>query len=156
MSYQISNHSLDRVKVYLDLLLKTPNQDNSFFSENPHNLAYLLRQGLAAAKKLNIPPYAQIDYTFRARRDRVIAECKSLSPPSIRFFQLETEDEIATTIIFESDKYEKTQFPFHEISERLLKLCASLNKHIQKTTNAFNQPILEVTHVVRHDEEVTD
>lgn len=72
MTYNLSPSAVERWRDELDLL--TSGQPVRFPSENPHMLAYSLREAIAAAREHKIEPYASLQYTFRKRDGVVIAE----------------------------------------------------------------------------------
>lgn len=72
MTYNLSPSAVERWRDELDLL--TSGQPVRFPSENPHMLAYSLREAIAAARHHKIEPYASLGYTFRKREGVVIAE----------------------------------------------------------------------------------
>lgn len=71
MSYNLSLESIELVKTNLDELLS--GQEVEFYSLHPQELAYHLRQAVAAAKDKEVHPYAELQYKFRCIHRRVIA-----------------------------------------------------------------------------------
>lgn len=160
MSYVISTHSISRVKAYLDKINSDPQSDHSFPADNPHNLAYLLRQAFASAEKLDDPEYKGFSkaYKVRPKRDRVIVEYQGfgtvvqMESPKIKFFKdVVTEDDMATMIAMYFSDFEKLQFPFifSDIPARIDALCFNFKLAIKQTQDSFGKQIWEVTrHVV--------
>ena len=71
MSYNYNVSSLEKAKELLDALLD--GQIHEIPADNPGNLSYILRQGIAAAQHNDIHPYALLSYTFKTKPGYVLA-----------------------------------------------------------------------------------
>lgn len=78
MPYNTSPNTVKRLQRELRQLVH--NEKVIFESEEPHKLAYLIREAIYAAVHHNIEPFCHIDYTFKVRDGQVLAQPKSLRP----------------------------------------------------------------------------
>lgn len=69
--YNLSEKAVERMKAELDLLIS--GKELRFPSEEPHTLAYRIREAIAAAKYHKIKPYADLSYMFTLGPDHVLA-----------------------------------------------------------------------------------
>lgn len=70
--YNLSPKAVERWKTELDKLLT--GESVTFDSNDPHKLAYRLREAIASAKAHKVAPYDKIDYVFKLSLGLVIAE----------------------------------------------------------------------------------
>jgi len=82
MAYTKSEFAITRVQKYLKQM-EEAQSSIEWVAEEPHKLAYLIREGLSVAKKLN-HPFAELSKKFilRAKAHKVVAELR-VSDPSI-------------------------------------------------------------------------
>lgn len=79
MAYSLTLKAIQRVKPYLDAMVKSE-ETLKWKSDDPRKLAYYIHEGLASAKKFNFTQYSRIrdKYKIRYTEKEVIADYQNL------------------------------------------------------------------------------
>lgn len=107
MGYTITPKSVQKVKPYLDAMLKAKST-LEFATEQPKQLAYQLQQAMTSAVHLKFEPYASLrdNYTIKTQEDRIIArftDFLQLPPDTLMFNDAKDAFAVVTTIIKHKD-----------------------------------------------------
>ena len=90
MPYNHSRNSFERYRPFLDKLL--PGKPIAFKTDNPHMLAYHLREAIGSAKLLEIEPYNQLAFAFKQDHSKGIVIAAPKLEERLEVVDLEQSD----------------------------------------------------------------
>ena len=116
MGYIISKTSVDSLRNELDTLAKNISKEVFFDSWNPKRLAYVLREAMYSAEKLNIEPYNKLrtEYTITVESSRVV--CKRESTRTLAshpYIEFNTPDFLDVLDIYVKNKSNNVELRIH-------------------------------------------